>query len=392
MLLWVDVESELPSKIEIRSNDPKSFIEFHFDQFVWNEPLDAQLFSLEIPAGYTTGTVVMKPLPARDKLAGKEKPKFVDGVLQYRVPSDLAWNADGTRITALLRIPETDQGRMGVPDELMQWDRESGECLWSYKINGANGMAGSADGKLLAVVVQFEIQIRDAKNGKIIRKFATKKFVSELAFSPDGKTLATGIAKWPQNGILGSKGEGGIEIWNVEQGTLVKTIIDGEKPTTYVAYLPDGKHVATYSGGGVKVWDVATEKIHRLFAGNECTAFSPDGELVACSHRVNQGEKSLAKIDIYRVADTSFVRSLNYDAEPASSWLTRLAFSPDSKSVAAADWNSTVTVWDVESGEIQQKISDHKAGVISLSFSPDGIMLATGAEDKTLRLHKLKAK
>lgn len=395
MLVWVDVESELPSKITIRSNDPKSFMEFQFDQFVWNEPLDAQLFSLDIPTGYTSGSVVTRPLPARDKVAGKEKPRLVNGVVQHRVPSDLAWNADGTRITALFRIPEADQGRMGVPNELMQWDRESGECLWSRKIEGANGMTGSPDGKLLAVVDQFEIQIRDSKNGKIIRKFVTKKHVTEMAFSPDGKTLAAGISEWPQKailGILGQKGEGGVEIWNVEQGTLVQTIIDGEEPVGFVACLADGKHVATSSGRSIKVWNVATGKIHRIFPGNDCTAFSPDGELVACAHRVNKGEKSLAKVDIYRVADASFVRSLNYDAEQSSIWLTRLAFSADSKSVAAADWDSTVTVWDITTGEIQQKITDHKAGVISLSFSPDGTILATGAEDKTLRLHKLKSR
>ena len=58
MLVWVDVESELPAKIVIRDPDPKAETEIRFDEFVWNEPLDAQLFSLSMPDGFQTGMVV----------------------------------------------------------------------------------------------------------------------------------------------------------------------------------------------------------------------------------------------------------------------------------------------------------------------------------------------
>ena len=52
-MVWIDVASELPAQIVIRDTDPKHPTEFRFEDFVWNEPLDADLFSLEIPAGFT---------------------------------------------------------------------------------------------------------------------------------------------------------------------------------------------------------------------------------------------------------------------------------------------------------------------------------------------------
>ena len=61
MLVWVDVESGLPAKIVIRDTDPKSPMEFRFEEFVWNEPLDASLFSLIIPDGFRVSVVAQIP-------------------------------------------------------------------------------------------------------------------------------------------------------------------------------------------------------------------------------------------------------------------------------------------------------------------------------------------
>ena len=72
--------------------------------------------------------------------------------------------------------------------------------------------------------------------------------------------------------------------------------------------------------------------------------------------------------------------------------MTCIAFSPNGRLLAATDWNGTVTLWDVASGQRKLTITDHQAGVLSAAFSPDGTSLATGSEDKTLRLRKLPTK
>jgi len=107
MLVWVDAESGLPAKIEIRTTDPKTPIELRLDEFVWNEPLDARLFSLAISDGFQEDVMeTPKPLPVRE--AYTDNPNYLaDGVLCHdRVPATIVWDSQGKTITALMRDPE----------------------------------------------------------------------------------------------------------------------------------------------------------------------------------------------------------------------------------------------------------------------------------------------
>ncbi|MEJ7636751.1 MAG: hypothetical protein WKF75_01875 [Singulisphaera sp.] len=66
--------------------------------------------------------------------------------------------------------------------------------------------------------------------------------------------------------------------------------------------------------------------------------------------------------------------------------VTRLALSPDGKTLAAATEGSTVMVWDVAGGEPRTSLSGHDGPVLCLAFSPDGATLASGGQDGTLRI------
>lgn len=391
MLVWVDRESELPVKITIRSQEPKSPVKFLFDEFAWNQPLDAKLFSLEIPEGYQKGVVVTLPVPQEPAAASaaQANPNYAsDGVLSSdRVASRLIWSPDGTTLTAMMQDPESVPPPQSRLKELRQWDVNTGKLRWSTTVGGLNALAATSDGKTLATLYNFEIQLRDAASGKKLRSWDSGERVSPLALSPDGKTLAAGITEWGKHGGRGGKESGGVQFWEVEGGRLLSTIPE-EKPTTVLWYSSDGKFVATASGGSVRLWDVATGQLTRVFSGFHA-AFSPTGELIACQLATTKDEPNVGRVELSRLQDGSPVKTFVSEPGKAASWLTSLGFSPDGRLLVATDWNGTVTLWDVSTGQRRQTFQEHQAGVLAVAFSPDGTRLATGSEDKTLRVRKL---
>jgi hypothetical protein len=397
ILVWIDVESELPAKIVLRNPDPKDETEIRLDKFVWNESLDARLFSLAVPDGFQKRVAPKTPKPLQEPMKPKttctDNPDYLaDGVLsRNRVPARIDWDPQGKTITALMRDPELVPALEQKENELRQWDVPTGKLRWSKMINGADWLAGTGDGKTLAIVIGYEMQLRDAATGRITKKWATDEHLSPLAFSPDGTTLAAGITEWGPHGGKGGKESGGVQFWDVERAALVRSISDDE-PTTFIRYSLDGKHLATSSNAGpVKLWDVATGKLARIFPARSKADFSPDGKTIACVSQAPRDDKTIGRVDLYDLQKGSLVKSFASEKGASASWLLCVAFSPNGRLLAASDWNGTVTLWDATTGAHKQTIADHQGGVHWAVFAPDGATLATGSEDKTLRLRKLPA-
>jgi WD40 repeat protein len=98
--------------------------------------------------------------------------------------------------------------------------------------------------------------------------------IFSVAFSPDGKTLASGSL------------DGQIELWEVATGKLQATLKGHEDDVQSVAFSPDGKTLASASHDGtVKLWDVASGKEQATLSGHHfwvwSVAFSPDGKTLA---------------------------------------------------------------------------------------------------------------
>jgi hypothetical protein len=391
MLVWTDMESGLPAKILIRDTDPKAPMEIRFTEFVWNAPLDGRLFSLSIPDGFQPGVVAMAPHRSEPTEPNAPAPALVDGVLHNRVPARIVWGFQGTTITALMRDPESVPPLEQKPNELCQWDVTTGKLRWSEPVAGAGSVAGTADGKLLATVIGYEVQLRDAASGKVTQKWATDERLLPLAFSPDGRTLAAGITEWGPYGGRGGKVAGGVQLWDVEQSRLVRSIAD-DKPVTFLAYSSDGKSLATSSNEGpVKLWDTATGELVRMFPGRPGASFSPDGNAIAFVSIASSRDKTIGRVDLHNIGDGSLVKSFASEKGESTSYLLSVTFSPDGRLLAASDWNGTVTLWDVGTGELLKTIANDQAGVLCVAFAPDGATLALGSEDKTLRLWKLPA-
>ena len=147
-----------------------------------------------------------------------------------------------------------------------------------------------------------------------------------------------------------------------------------------MAFSPDGRLLAT---GGVdklvRLWDVASGRETRRFEGHtqkvNAVAFSPDGTLLASASDDNS-------VVLWDVATGRKVRSLLAH----SIFATCVAFSPDGETLASGSADNTVVLWDVAHGVARTTLRGHSDTVRSVAFSADGADLISGGEDRTVRL------
>jgi len=240
---------------------------------------------------------------------------------------------------------------------------------WVYTVafspDGKTLASGNADG-----TIQLWNPATGHQIGKTLNGHAGE--VNSVTFSPDGKTLASGN----QNGT--------IQLWNVATGQQTRPALNGHAGEVgSVTFSPDGKTLASGSDNdAVQLWNVATGQLtENSVASNvgqvNSVAFSPDGQTLASG---NQN----GTIWLWNVATGQPIGNpVTGNTGPVNS----VAFSPDGKTLASGS-NGEVQLWNAATGQptgTTLRTGDIKP-VNSVAFSPDGSTLATGSSDDTVRL------
>ncbi|MBN1889811.1 MAG: PD40 domain-containing protein [Thermoflexales bacterium] len=244
-----------------------------------------------------------------------------------------------------------------------------------------NEIVWSPDGQQLVVASSIGIHFYDAQTLQETRFIETKTQVSSIALSPDGKWLAAAI-----------EGEV-IKVWQVP-GFQAHSLPEYSRDAVTVAFSPDSRLLAFVSyDGGLVLWNVLGRReqgaIYRPGAlsmtGALGVAFSPDGQVLAVLVSGPPGLNDEGEsIELWEVSGERKVRTLA-GARYYYRSVNRPAFSPDGTLLAALGKGGTVKIWEVASGrEIHALSIKNTLGEGCVRFSPDGLLLATGARSTQL--------
>jgi WD40 repeat protein len=210
-----------------------------------------------------------------------------------------------------------------------------------------------------AEVIDPTIRLWDAESGRTLAVLTGHTDTPRaLAFSPDGKTLASA----GQDRTL--------RFWNVAEGKLEKTVVGHQHWFHQVAWSPNGKLLATDFQGDIQIRDALTGAVVRTLHGHESwifgLAWAPKGGMLAsCSQD--------GTVRLWRGGAGNSIHTLKNNKVAVRA----LAWHPEGQRLAGInDRVNLLRVWDAETGKsvVSQKVGE----VLSVAWSPDGRTLATG--------------
>jgi WD40 repeat protein/serine/threonine protein kinase len=301
------------------------------------------------------------------------------------------WPA-GCRLWSLALAPDGNTVALtqGTPSlsSLILWDwaRDEAHTLPLPKGEAAGALRFAPDSKTVALVCRRDghqsageerwVELRDTSTGKTTARLTgLRSEVYALDWSADGKTLATG----------GARGEA--RLWDVPTAQERAALAGLRDYVHSLAFSPDGTTLAVGTAGsrgeeacGVSLYDAATgaRRPEALPTGTGVhgLAFAPDGATLA----VGCGDNL---VRLWQPARARPFQSLPGHS-PLEAW--SVAFPGQDHGLASAGDDSTIRLWDLNTGRARRMLLGHYSLVSCLAFSPRSRLLASGGYDRTVRL------
>lgn len=334
---------------------------------------------VDVPSLASTDTADLRAFPANAAYVHEKRPLSSTSVTppqpafavtisdaHARAVNSVAFSPDGALLVS-----------GGQDAKIRFWDvaagRGIGKNIGQHAI--IHSVAFSPDGTTLASGGRSSaIRLFDVGTGQKTRTLAVRPgtgrlaYIWAVAFSPDGTTLA-------------SAGGRSIRLWDVKAGRLTATL-SGHAANS-VAFSSTGTLLA--SGGKdktIRIWDVGAGRNIATFTGHtaavQSVTFSPDGAILASS-----GDSTIRIWEVQ--TGRNILTLIGTTGNRLFHSVHSVSFSPDGTRLASCG-NDNVLIWDVGTGRNIASLTGHTAEVLSVAFSPQGSLLASGSLDKAIRL------
>jgi WD40 repeat protein/tRNA A-37 threonylcarbamoyl transferase component Bud32 len=256
------------------------------------------------------------------------------------------------------------------------WDAATRQPMATVQVDArVEDIAFSPDGRLAVACGDGSVRIYPAAGtGGPVTLKGHPRGVHRVTFSPDGRLLA-------------AAGEDRATIlWDVASGQRLHTLPSQRATVSGLAFSPDGRQLATSTGnlyaggpGDLKLWDAASGQLRQELKGHTgpvfSVAFSPDGRRLA-------GASNYTDVLVWDLATGVPALALHGHAN----LVDQVAYSADGRHLATASWDQSVRVWEAATGRQSRVLRGHVNRVVDVAFHPDGKLLASAGEDGTVNL------